>query len=136
MTQPPLTEFEFTSAQNAGSLRAIDALEEEAMRTQDLNRYESLARKLSFGEALDPIELGDVLLATEITREELETRAQFLRDRRRARVEFAKVDSDPEQREYLGMDEGLAIIMAPLTLMAVGSAAALAIVWSLYTVIA
>jgi hypothetical protein len=103
------------------------------MRTQDLNRYESLARKLSFGEALDPVEVADVLAATEITRAELEVRAQFRRDRRAARVEFAKVTFDPEQRDCLGMDEGLAIIMAPLTLLTVGFVAFLVVAWSVYS---
>ncbi len=103
------------------------------MRTQDLNRYEDLARRLSAGETLDPAEVEEVLSATEITKDELELRAQFHRDRRAAREAFAKVRFDPEQREYLGMDEGIAIIMAPLTLLVVGFAAFVVIAWSLYS---
>ncbi len=88
------------------------------MRTQDLNRYETLARKLSCGEALDPVEVEDVLRATDMTHAELSKRAQFHRDRRAARVDPGLLEAYQQETKVMGVHEGVAIIVVPLLLLA------------------
>jgi hypothetical protein len=91
------------------------------VRTQDLNRYEGLARRLSHDQVLDPAEVADVLQATGHTQADLETRARFLRERRgqlvRAKnLEVGDLERYQEEAKVLGVHEGLWIVMAPLGL--------------------
>ena len=87
------------------------------MRTQDLNRYETLARRLSRGEPLDPREVEDVLRATGTTRADLEARAEFHRGWRQVAPPPSKLEAYQEEAKVFGTQEGMFIIVAPQVLL-------------------
>lgn len=88
------------------------------MRTEDMNRFENLARSLSYDEELDEAEVADVLAATRRTREELERRAAYHKKRREPPPPPSELEQYQAETKVLGMDEGLAIIALPLVFMA------------------
>jgi hypothetical protein len=88
------------------------------VRTQDLNRFESLARALSYDQELDPAEVEDVLAATRRTREELENRAQAIRGRR-VPAPPGELERYQEETKIMGLHEGLVIVALPIMAMAV-----------------
>ncbi len=84
------------------------------MRTQDLNRFELLARALSRGQELDPREVEDVLAATRRTREELERRAEFHRGRQQPPPPPGPLEQYQEETKIMGMPEGMFVVTIPM----------------------
>ncbi len=97
------------------------------MRTQDLNHFESLARALARGVAVDEEEIALVLERTQRTREELEQRAEYRRGWTQRAVEleksdpseFSELEAYHEKTKVMGAPEGLVIVVLPLFLMVV-----------------
>jgi len=82
------------------------------MRTQDLNRYELLAKRISWGEEPTPEEIEEVLGATGHSLEELHNRAKINAWRRGAgpRPEApSKLEEYDRETRVLGMSEGVFI---------------------------
>ena len=87
------------------------------MLAEDMNRYERLARALSYGQTLDEAEVQAVLAATRHSREELERRAEVLAGLRERPRDESELERYQEETKILGVHEGLVIVIIPLLLM-------------------
>lgn len=83
------------------------------VRTQDLNRFEDLARALSYGKSLDPEEVEAVLQATQRTHAELEARAASIA-KRRIPAPPGELERYQEETKIAGLHEGVVIVALPL----------------------
>ena len=87
------------------------------MLASDMNRYERIARAISYGKTVDEAEVQDVLEATKHTREDLERRAEVLRGLRERPRNESELERYAEETKVLGVHEGLVIVIIPLLLM-------------------
>ena len=87
------------------------------MLASDMNRYERIARAISYGKTVDEAEVQDVLAATRHTREELERRAEVLRGLRERPPVESELERYQEETKVFGVHEGVVIVIIPLLLM-------------------
>ena len=92
------------------------------MRTQDLNRYQALARALARGEVVPESEIEEVLAVTGHSRAELERRAGMVVERANpAPREESPLERYGEETKVLGAPEGMVIVGVPILLcLAIG----------------